>query len=157
MVRLEKLRDGEWRTTLHSAPDALLSACAVARVRLQRPWWLRAAWWTRRAWVTIGTTIYPAERVAYPEGHPSALEHELVHVRQWLDLGPVMWLMYVGLPLPVGLAWTRYYLEREAYGWQIRHHGADPEACATAVASWLYVRTWPRAWALAYFRRIKDR
>lgn len=155
MVRLEEMRPGEWRCVVSSAPDALLSAAAHARIRTTRPLWLRALPWTSRAWVTIGTTIYAPQSVCYPEGHPSTLEHELVHVRQWLDLGPLLWLAYiVGFPLPLGLAWLRYCIEREAYAWEIRHHGASPERCADAVSSSLYGWAWPRAWALKYFQGV---
>lgn len=154
-MTLEQIKPGVWRCVLHSMPDRLLSAAAHATIHAVRPWWLRTfAPWTARAWVTIGTRIYPPVGELAPWAHPSTLEHELTHVRQWLDLGPLLWLAYLGWPLPVGLAWTRYVVEREAYGAEVRHHGASPGLCAEALCSPLYLWTWPRRLALAYFERI---
>lgn len=51
------------------------------------------------------------------------IAHELVHVEQfkkcglgnaWLGI-PIMLVLYIGLPLPIGFAWTRWMLERRAY------------------------------------------
>lgn len=154
-IQLEEVHPGEWRFVVATAPDELLAPAAHARVVAARPLWLRAAWWTSEAWVTIGTTIYPPRRAVWPGASVSTLAHELIHVRQWLDLGPLLWIVYLlGVPLPLGLAWGRYCIEREAYSYEIRHHGASPEACARAVSSSLYGWAWPRSWALAYFRRV---
>lgn len=155
-MTLEQIRPGVWRCVLHSMPDRLLAAAACATIHAARPWWMRMlAPWTRRAWVTIGTRVYLPADERKPWMRPSAVEHELTHVRQWLDFGPLLWLAYLGWPLPVGLAWTRYIVEREAYGAEVRHHGASPGLCAEALCSPLYLWTWPRRWALAYFERLR--
>ena len=70
------------------------------------------------------TTIGPI--VGVPEGRdadPATLEHELVHINQakkfgagnpWLGL-PIFGILYLLLPLPMGLAYFRYRFERVAY------------------------------------------
>lgn len=156
MVILEQIKPGVWRCVLHSMPDRLLAAAACATIHAARPWWLRMlAPWTARAWVTIGTRVYLPTGERAPWSCVSTVEHELTHVRQWLDFGPLLWLAYVGWPLPIGLAWTRYAIEREAYGAEVRHHGASPERCASALCSSLYGWPWPRGLALAYFERLR--
>jgi hypothetical protein len=75
---------------------------------------------------TIGRGIYyPAGwRIENADsGDYEILRHEAVHVRQYLKLGMgnvylgilVMGLLYIFVPLPIGLAWCRYRLERVAY------------------------------------------
>lgn len=67
---------------------------------------------------TIGRTIYvPLDWEERPLADRYAtLRHELVHVRQFQRYGLVlMAIAYLFLPLPIGLAWCRYRLEREAY------------------------------------------
>src|SRR5206468_11958745 len=49
------------------------------------------------------------------------LRHEAVHLRQFRRLSlPVMALLYVLVPLPVGLAYFRARFEKEAYAESIR-------------------------------------
>jgi hypothetical protein len=72
---------------------------------------------------TIGRAIYVTanwERRALVERYLT-LRHERVHVRQFRRWGVVpMALAYLLLPLPVGLAWCRMAIEREAYEETIR-------------------------------------
>lgn len=87
----------------------------------------------RRFLLNYYTTIGPV--VGIPRGltpanaSESVLIHEWHHVKQcrmfgfgsaWLGL-PMFGLMYIFLPLPIGLAWWRYYFEREAYAIGINH------------------------------------
>jgi len=72
---------------------------------------------------TIGSTVYVTrdwdERPA--EVRYVTLRHEAIHLRQFRRytlLG--MALLYVCLPLPLGLAWFRAYFEKEAYAESIR-------------------------------------
>lgn len=87
---------------------------------------------------TIGSTVYvtrdwddrPAE-VRYV-----TLRHEAIHLRQFRKYTlPGMALFYVFLPLPMGLAWFRAQLEKEAYAESIRAaaevYGADYPRSAT--------------------------
>ncbi len=72
---------------------------------------------------TIGRTIYVtpdwAERSAADRW--MTLRHEKVHVEQFRRWGLVpMALAYILLPLPIGLAWCRMRLEREAYEETVR-------------------------------------
>ena len=72
---------------------------------------------------TIGRTIYlPDGWRARPEGDRWAtLRHERVHVAQFRRFGLVpMAIAYLLLPLPLGLAWCRMRLEREAYEETVR-------------------------------------
>ena len=72
---------------------------------------------------TIGRRIYvPSDFAKWPsEQREAILHHELVHVAQFERWGLVpMALAYVLLPFPVGLAWCRMRLEREAYEESIR-------------------------------------
>lgn len=67
---------------------------------------------------TIGKTIAlpdnwdswsPLERL-------SIVTHEMVHIDQIKRYGVFLWALgWVFIPLPLGLAWCRYVLEREAY------------------------------------------
>lgn len=72
---------------------------------------------------TIGKTVYvtadwddwPADR------RYVTLRHEAIHLRQFRKLTlPVMAIIYVLLPLPMGLAYGRARLEQEAYAESIR-------------------------------------
>jgi hypothetical protein len=72
---------------------------------------------------TIGKTVYvtsdwddwPADR------RYVTLRHEAIHLRQFRRYTlPVMALLYVLLPLPLGLAWFRARFEQEAYAETIR-------------------------------------
>lgn len=72
---------------------------------------------------TIGCTLYvtcdwddldPDERYV-------TLRHEAIHLRQFRTFTlPGMALLYVLLPLPMGLAWFRAYFEKEAYAETLR-------------------------------------
>jgi hypothetical protein len=58
------------------------------------------------------------------------MRHEAIHLRQFRKYTlPGMALLYVLLPLPLGLAWFRAYFEKEAYAESIRAaaevYGAD--------------------------------
>src|SRR5689334_603761 len=72
---------------------------------------------------TIGSTIYVTpdwdERSA--DVRYVTLRHEAIHLRQFRKFTlPGMALLYVLLPLPMGLAWCRAYFEKEAYAESIR-------------------------------------
>ena len=72
---------------------------------------------------TIGARIYlPSswnERGA--DDRWVTMRHERVHLRQFRRFTlPVMALLYLFVPLPLGLAWCRYRFEREAYEETIR-------------------------------------
>jgi hypothetical protein len=72
---------------------------------------------------TIGRTIYvTGDWDARPaEERFVTLRHERVHLRQFERYGlPLMALLYVLLPLPLGLAWFRARFEWEAYEESIR-------------------------------------
>jgi hypothetical protein len=72
---------------------------------------------------TIGETIYvPADWDARPDDDRWAtLRHEAVHLRQFQRWTlPGMAVLYLLVPLPVGLAWCRARFEWEAYEETIR-------------------------------------
>ncbi len=72
---------------------------------------------------TIGRTVYVT--ADWTERDPLdryiTLRHEAVHLRQFRRFTlPGMALLYVLLPLPLGLAWFRAHFEKEAYAESIR-------------------------------------
>lgn len=106
-------------------------------------------------WTTIGRTIYYPKDVRHPPAHPRAVEHEFVHVRQWERWGPLLWVSYLLLPLPIGLAWCRWRWEREAYLVELAAHDNKSAALDRIVqALWSgYAWPWPRSWMRRWFRR----
>jgi hypothetical protein len=72
---------------------------------------------------TVGTTVYvPADWYRMPEtSRMSVLRHERVHMRQARQYGRLWFsLLYLFIPLPIGLAYFRMKFEREAYEESIR-------------------------------------
>jgi hypothetical protein len=72
---------------------------------------------------TLGQRVYvPAGWEAFPvEERWATLRHERVHLRQFRRYTFVgMALVYLLFPLPLGLAWGRMRMEREAYEETIR-------------------------------------
>ncbi len=72
---------------------------------------------------TIGRTIFvtPDWDARAVEDRYATLRHERVHLRQFRRYGLVpMAIAYLLLPLPLGLAWCRMRLEREAYEETVR-------------------------------------
>src|SRR3954464_10951666 len=72
---------------------------------------------------TIGCTVYVTADWADLDADQRyvTLRHEAVHLRQFRKFTlPGMAVLYVLLPLPMGLAWFRAYFEKEAYAESIR-------------------------------------
>jgi hypothetical protein len=72
---------------------------------------------------TIGRTVYvtPDWDDWDPDRRYVTLRHEAIHLRQFRRYTlPGMALLYVLLPLPMGLAWFRAYFEKQAYAESIR-------------------------------------
>ena len=72
---------------------------------------------------TIGSTVYvtPDWDERTPDERYVTMRHEAVHLRQFRTFTlPGMALLYVLLPLPMGLAWFRAYFEKEAYAETVR-------------------------------------
>ena len=72
---------------------------------------------------TIGRTLYvtPDWDDWDPDRRYVTLRHEAVHLRQFRTYGlPGMAVLYVFLPLPMGLAWFRARFEQAAYAESIR-------------------------------------
>lgn len=148
-------------------------------------WFWRAIAWFLSA-ITFGA--FPAERFltrfattlgpiqAYPRGwgrlSDGLIVHESRHTRQarwcglwthpWVGL-PIMGVLYLLLPLPIGLAWFRYRFELDASAAKWRHMlkvgtapsivKAEAERFAAVVASAAYGWPWPKPWVLWGFRR----
>ena len=72
---------------------------------------------------TIGRTVYVTpdwEQRDLDERYVT-LRHEAIHLAQFRRYTlPGMFLLYVWLPLPLGLAWWRAHFEREAYAESVR-------------------------------------
>ena len=110
-------------------------------------------------WTTIGRTIYYPAGVTDPLAHLEVLEHELVHVRQWERWWLLFSVSYLLLPVPVLLAWCRWFWEREAYLVQIREapdKAEEIERCVQRIWSG-YAWPWPRPWMRRWFRRQVER
>ena len=72
---------------------------------------------------TIGSTVYVTADWAEtdPDDRYVTLRHEAVHLRQFRRFTlPGMAVLYLLLPLPMGLAWFRAYFEKEAYAETLR-------------------------------------
>ena len=72
---------------------------------------------------TIGRTVYvTADWDDWdPDERYVTMRHEAIHLRQFRKYTlPGMALLYVLLPLPLGLAWFRAHFEKEAYAESIR-------------------------------------
>jgi hypothetical protein len=72
---------------------------------------------------TIGFTVYVTadwDDTSADQRYVT-LRHEAIHLRQFRRYTlPGMALLYVLLPIPLGLAWFRAYFEKEAYAESIR-------------------------------------
>jgi hypothetical protein len=72
---------------------------------------------------TIGATVYvTADWDDWdPDERYVTLRHEAIHLRQFRSFTlPGMAVLYLLLPLPMGLAWFRAYFEKQAYAESIR-------------------------------------
>ncbi len=72
---------------------------------------------------TIGATVYVTSDWDdwEPDRRYVTLRHEAIHLRQFRRFTlPGMAVLYVLLPLPIGLAWFRTHFEKEAYAESIR-------------------------------------
>jgi hypothetical protein len=104
-------------SALHKAIDVALRIVTFGRMRTYLDGYQ----------TTIGKTVYVTadwERID-PLQRYVTLRHEAVHLRQFRRYTlPGMALLYILLPLPMGLAWFRARFEQEAYAESIR---AAPE------------------------------
>jgi hypothetical protein len=72
---------------------------------------------------TVGSTVYvtPDWHTRSDDERYVTMRHEREHLRQFRRFGlPLMGLLYVAFPLPVGLAWFRAHWEKEGYAESIR-------------------------------------
>jgi len=72
---------------------------------------------------TIGRTVYVTSDwdELDPDRRYVTLRHEAIHLRQFRRYTlPGMALLYLLVPLPIGLAWFRAHFEKEAYAESIR-------------------------------------
>ncbi len=72
---------------------------------------------------TIGATVYVTSDWDDwdPDRRYVTLRHEAIHLRQFRSYTlPGMALLYIFLPLPIGLAWFRAHFEKQAYEESIR-------------------------------------
>lgn len=105
-------------------------------------------------WITLGRTVHYPASVRDPYEHPQVIEHELVHVRQWERWGVLLWISYLFLPLPFGLAWFRWRWEREAYLLNLERGAVDQ----VVESIWTgYGWPWPKRWMKRWFERQLDR
>lgn len=101
------------RSRLHRAIHVALVAVTFGRMRS----------YLDSFQTTIGNTVYvtPDWDDWDPDRRYVTLRHEAIHLRQFRKYTlPGMALLYVLLPLPMGLAWFRARFEKEAYAESIR-------------------------------------
>jgi hypothetical protein len=101
------------RSPLHKAIHYALIALTVGQMRS----------YLDSFQTTIGRTVYVTSDWDdwSADRRYVTLRHEAVHLRQFRRYTlPGMALLYVLLPLPMGLAWFRAYFEKEAYAESIR-------------------------------------
>lgn len=132
----------------------------LATIKFKDHWWWKL--WNDQDPTTIGDTIYVPTDWCSEAGTVAMFyvaHHELVHVKQfkklqrWLGkhLGTCLWLvLYALFPLPAGLSWFRYAMEREAYLEDVKL-GVDPELIVRSLGSKAYLWCWPKRWARAWF------
>lgn len=120
-LQLKKKEETPWCKALAKVTDAVLGLFTDTK---------RKGFMDRCT--TIGNVVYFPQGWTYganPEWDLEMLRHELVHVRQFSCLslfgskpvGVILFLLlYVLLPVPLGLAWFRYNLERKAFLMTIR-------------------------------------
>ena len=101
------------RSTLHRAIHYALIGLTFGRMRT----------YLDSFQTTIGRTVYVTadwDSIDADQRYVT-LRHEAVHLRQFRKFTlPGMAVLYVLLPLPMGLAWFRAYFEKEAYAESIR-------------------------------------
>jgi hypothetical protein len=101
------------RSPLHKAIHYALVALTFGRMRT----------YLDSFQTTIGRTVYVTSDWDDwdPDRRYVTLRHEAIHLRQFrMFTLPGMALLYVFLPLPIGLAWFRAYFEKAAYAESIR-------------------------------------
>jgi hypothetical protein len=101
------------RSTLHRAIHWFLYGITFGRMRS----------YLDSFQTTIGNTVYvtPDWDDWDPDRRYVTLRHEAIHLRQFRKLTlPGMAVLYVFLPLPLGLAWFRAHFEKQAYAESIR-------------------------------------
>ena len=101
------------RSTFHKAIHYALIGLTLGRMRT----------YLDSFQTTIGRTVYVTadwDSIDADQRYVT-LRHEAVHLRQFRKFTlPGMAVLYVLLPLPMGLAWFRAYFEKEAYAESIR-------------------------------------
>ena len=101
------------RSRLHRAIHVALVALTFGRMRS----------YLDSFQTTIGATVYvtPDWDERDPDERYVTMRHEAVHLRQFRRLSlPVMAVLYLLVPLPMGLAYFRARFEQEAYAESIR-------------------------------------
>lgn len=104
---------------------------------------------------TIGTTVYvPSSWDHYTDDDRAGiLVHERIHMRQYRRLSvPLFLLLYLFCFLPIGLAYFRYRLEREAYLEDLRR-GHSAEWIAEELSGRSYLFAWP--WKASIIRWLE--
>lgn len=120
---------------------------------------------------TVGSTIYVCANWNQLSAKDAklSLEHETTHVLQFSKyIFPIMSFLYLFFPLPVGLAYFRYRMEREAY---FNELVLAREMCLQELGDWskererlinwvvsvlgsgMYLWPWPKSWIRKWFEK----
>lgn len=121
----------------------------------------------RTYWTTIGQTIYvptgvelwkQGEKVHWEADHWHILQHEDDHRAFFASYGIILTaFLYLLFPIPIGLAWGRWVIERRAF--LIDARSRPPTMRAVFVEEQVlprlcgpdYLWTWPKSWARRWF------
>lgn len=105
--------------------------------------------------------VGPAPTVFLPLAVAGGLASIWIDYPHWIVGWIPVVLMILSLPLSIGFAWGRFYIERQAYMVQIWEAGEKRRA---DVIHWIvkslhenYARTWPKEWMRKWFFAECDR
>lgn len=116
-------------------------------------------------WTTVFGRVYSPTKVSllrHPERfayhYHRIIEHEHIHAQDWQKLPILFDISYILLPLPLGLAWCRWYWERRAYLPEILRITDDEKRearinkIADNLGDWDYFLTYPKPWMRKWFQ-----
>lgn len=89
--------------------------------------------------------------------YSSIIRHEMVHAKDQKRWSVFFYISYLLLPLPMGLAWFRWYWERKAYLESVLERpdfeskNRRIEWIANSLGGSDYLFTWPKPWIKKWF------
>jgi len=100
-------------------------------------------------WAHVGADLSNLDRYA------GVIRHELVHIRQARRWPVWFQVSYLLFPLPIGLAWCRWYWERKAFMVDIEAGRLTVDQAVDML--WRYGWPWPKSLMRKWFDRQFER